>query len=375
MTAESPLGMHALSPNVFQSSERKLRGVRLVATGSWVPPNVMTNIDIIKKYGLDSSDEWVRSRTGIAQRHINDDLNIATSDMAARAGDKILLRAHLRPDQVDAIFVATTTPDYQVSPTANRVKEILGIPHAYVADLNAGCSGLMHIFLNGVTFIESGRFQNVLLIGADMLSTVVNWKDRSSCFLFSDGAGGVLLQGTDEELTHIETHYDADGREPSLLYTPSGGTRDPLIVENLVALGHDPIALEEWARARKVHMQGHEIYEMAVEKMSYSIEEVMRKAAITSDEVDVLIPHQANIHIINAVAGETEFDIDKVVINIDRFGNSSAGSIGIALDEAVKTGRAKDGDYLVLAAFGAGLNWGAAAVRLNEFSPMLRQAA
>lgn len=335
-------------------SSEHLRSVKVAGCGLWVPEDVITNIQLIQKYGLPSSDEWVRAHTGIVERHINSDPEIATSDMAVRAGDKALLDAGVRPDQIDGVIVATVTPDHQLSASAPIVKEKLGIKEAFGFDANAGCSGFVYALSLGAALIESGRNRNLLVIGADMLSTITDWHDRDTCFLFADGAGALVLSTSDKPSVPMTSYLGADGSNPSLLYTPSGGSRDPLTVDKLLAQDHT------------IHMNGRAIFRRAVMEMSGSIDKILAITGTTMAQVNWLVPHQANLVIIDTLIGIQKMDPSKAIINIQRFGNTSAASIPIALAEADQAGRLKPNDNVVTVAFGAGLTWGSMRFKWKE---------
>ncbi len=356
--------------------------VRMSGCGMHTPNNVVTNHQIIKKYGLNSSDAWVRENTGIVERHINDNPKIATSDMAVNAGHDALIDANIEPDQIDAVIVATTTPDYTVSGTAPIVKEKLKIKHAAAFDINAGCSGSVYGMTIAAALIESGRFKNVLLVGADMLSTVINWHDRNTCFLFADGAGAAVFSGSNEPLTPMTASLDADGKDPSMLNTPSGGTRDPLTEDKLLTLAtlaQNAASKQErefvyeqasrLAQACKIQMRGHEVFEKAVEGMYDRINETLEAADMTTDQITWFLPHQANLVIIRSIMSIMGVSEDKGIINIQRYGNTSAASILIALTEYDRAGKIKPEDNIVAGAFGAGLTSGCIRFRLKEQLP------
>lgn len=361
-------------------SPESIAYVRAAGVGMWVPDNVLTNAQIIKKYGLNSSDEWVRNNTGIEERHINDDPKLATSDMAAKAGFAALQDAGVEPNQIDMIIVATTTPDYPVSATAQIVKEKLKIKHAAAFDLNAGCSGFIY-GMTSAAYIEARRYRNILLIGADMLSTVTNWKDRNTCFIFADGAGAMVLSASEEPLTKMHWYLDADGKDPSMLNVPSGGSSDPLTADKLlplVAMARNASSEKEQkelyeevdkiVQAHKLRMRGHEVFEKAVDGMIETAERALDLAQMTTNQIRWFLPHQANLVIIKSVMNGLGLSYDKGIINIQKYGNTSAATIPIALTEYDRAGKIGSEDDIDSGAFGAGLTMANIIFRLKERS-------
>jgi 3-oxoacyl-[acyl-carrier-protein] synthase-3 len=320
----------------------------------YVPPNEITN-DAFVKMGLDTSDDWITSRTGIKSRRLVG-RNEATSDLAVEAARRALHVADVHAHDVDFIIVATCTPDQIMPATASLVQDRLGAGSAGAMDLNAACSGFVYALITGAAFIESERARNVLVIGADELSVYLDWKDRSTCILFGDGAGAVLLRpGPEPGLLASTTGSDGSGA--NLLHI-RGGAR-----LRLAANGRNGAGPAAGGDQHYLRMNGPAIFRWATQKMAVSAEEVMRAAGLTPEQVDLFLPHQANVRIIEAAAKRLGLSDDRVFCNVGRYGNTSAASIPIALCEAIAAGRVQPGRNLVLASFGAGLTWAAVALR------------
>ncbi|HUS17357.1 MAG TPA: beta-ketoacyl-ACP synthase III [Chloroflexia bacterium] len=316
--------------------------------GMYTPSRVMTNAEMATF--VDTSDEWIRSRTGIGQRHIiGDDETCAT--LSTRAGQQALAKAGLPADQLDLIIVATCTPDYLLPSTACLVQDALGATHAAAFDLGAVCSGFMYALVTGSQFVQTGAYKNVLVIGAEALSRFLNFKDRGTCVLFGDGAGAVVLQASDTPCGVLSFVLNAQGSGADLIKVPAGGSAAPGMRKNL--------AEEDYY----IHMSGGEVYQFAVRTMSENAADAVRKAGMTREDISLVVPHQANIRIIEAVAKRLEFPMDRVFVNIEKMGNTSAASIPMALCEAVDAGRVKAGDNLLFVGFGSGLTSGATVVR------------
>jgi len=320
----------------------------ILGVGSCVPERVLTNFDLEKM--VDTSDEWISTRTGIKERRIADESK-ATSDYAAGAARLALERAGVDPQELDMIIVATVTPDMFFPSTACLVQEMIGATRAAAFDLSAGCSGFVYALDVAARGIEAGAYRKVLVIGADLLSRVTDYTDRTTCVLFGDGAGATVLGAVDEGGI-LATYLGADGSGGEKLCIPAGGSRVPA-------------GKAESSRQHYIHMEGNEVFKFAVRIMPEAAMEVMRRAGVAPGEVDLFIPHQANVRIIDAAAKRLGIESERVFVNVDRYGNTSAASIPIALDEAVGTGKVKAGDILVLVGFGAGLTWGAAALQWN----------
>lgn len=321
----------------------------ITGLGIYVPEWVLTNSELERL--VDTSDEWIIERTGIRQRRIAAP-GESTSDLAVRAAREALDAAGLPAEEVELIIVATITPDMLFPATACLVQDHLGAKQAAAFDLEAGCSGFVYGLAVAAQFINAGCYRNVLVIGADTLSRVTNWKDRTTCVLFGDGAGAALLQPVEPPRGILSVYLRADGSGGDLLKLPAGGVR--LLASEATVRGD----------LHYLHMNGREVFKFAVRAMEEAAVEVLRRAGIRQEEVDCFVPHQANTRIIEALAKRLCLPSEKVVINVDRYGNTAAASIPIALYEAVSEGKIKPGKSLVLmVAFGAGLTWGALALR------------
>ena len=301
---------------------------------------------------VDTSDEWITERTGIKERRIAA-AHEATSDLSTQAARQALERAHLRPEDLDAIIVATCTPDHLIPSTACLVQKNLGIPAGIAFDVSAACSGFIYglAVVNGL--ISTGVAKTVLLIGGDTLSRFTDWTDRGTCVLFGDGAGAVILQREDEGPSHLlSVSLSADGGKGDILEIPGGGSRHPM-VDAAAVRAYPPV----------IKMDGKEVFKNAVTRMVEAAESALTKAGLTPRDLTLLIPHQANLRIIDAVAKRVDIPDERVVRNVHKFGNMSAATTIIALDQAVGEHRVKRGDKVELIAFGAGLTWGAAVIQ------------
>ncbi len=325
-----------------------LRRIRILSTGSAVPDKVLTNLDLEKM--VDTSDEWIRTRTGIRERRIADD-ETATSDLVIEASKRAMEAAGMGPKDLDAIIVGTVTPDMLFPSTACFVQKGLGINEIPAFDVSAACSGFLYGLTIAQGLIANKTYEIILLAGAETLSKILDWTDRSTCVLFGDGAGACIVVQSEDERGILSMHLGADGSLGDLLKQPGGGSRFPASPETLEKGLH------------YVKMKGNDVFKYAVRAMEDSALKALRKANLTSDDVDLLIPHQANLRIMRATAKRLGIPAEKVFVNIDRYGNISAGSIPIALDEANRMGRIKEGDILLLDAFGGGFTWGAAVMR------------
>lgn len=323
--------------------------VKIAGTGSFVPEKILSNADLEKM--VQTSDEWISTRTGIKERRIADE-NTATSDLALQAALRALDDAHLAAGDIDAIIVATITPDMFFPSTACMVQKALKSPGCAAFDISAACSGFIYGLSIAQCFIETGRFKNVLLIGAETLSKITDWQDRNTCVLFGDGAGAMVLTRSEKENAILSLCSGADGSYDYLLQLPGGGSRNP----------QSQRVLDE--RLNFMKMSGKEVFKVAVAKMSEAAEKALEQAGKKQGDLALIIPHQANKRIIEAIAKKMNFPMEKVFINIEKYGNMSSATTIIGLDEARKQGKIKKGDLVELVAFGGGFTWGAAVVQV-----------
>jgi len=321
--------------------------VRFLGTGSYAPDRVLTNLDLEKL--VDTSDEWIRSRTGIRERRIAGP-DVATSDIAYEASLKALESSGVDARDLDGIIVGTVTPDYLFPSTACILQSRLGAKKAFAFDLLAGCSGFLYALQAGKGIIGCGDAQKILIIGAETLSKITDFRDRNTCILFGDGAGAAVISAS-ETPGILSTCLGANGDEWELLYMPGGGSRIPPSEESIKNGSH------------YLKMKGNEVFKEAVKALESSSLEAIKRADITPEEIDLFIPHQANIRILEAVRKRVGLPEEKVFSNLDRYGNTSSASVPIALDEAVRSGRVKEGDTILISVFGAGFTWGAAVIR------------
>ena len=318
---------------------------RIVGTGSYLPEKVLTNADLEKM--VDTNDEWIVSRSGIRERHIAAD-GETTGDLAFHAATRALEAAGLAGSDVELIVLGTTTPDLIFPSTACLLQHRLGANGCPAFDVNAACSGFIYALSVADQFIRSGMVKNALVVGAETLSRMVDWTDRGTCVLFGDGAGAVVLQA-DAEAGVISTHLHADGGKKDLLYTPAG-----------VSVGFDTSLPNAGV---KVLMAGSDVFKYAVKALDSVVDETLAANGLDKTDLDWLIPHQANLRIIEATAKRLQMPMDRVIVTVDRTGNTSAGSVPLALDEAVRSGRVQRGQLLLLEAFGGGFTWGSALIR------------
>jgi 3-oxoacyl-[acyl-carrier-protein] synthase III len=321
--------------------------VGIAGVGCYLPSKRLTNADLEKM--VDTSDEWIVTRTGIKERRLVAK-GQATSDLAFLAAQKALADAKIRADKIDLIIVATITPDMHFPSTSCLVQKRLGAKNAICLDISAACAGFVYAIVIAQQFIANGTYKNALVIGAEVLSSVTDWTDRNTCVLFGDGAGACVLEPV-KSGGIISTYLGSDGSMADLMQMPAGGSRHPSSRETVDKKMHC------------IKMQGKELFKLAVNLMSHSAHEVLKQAHLTCKDVDCLIPHQANIRILMAVAKKVGLTADKIYLNIDRYGNMSSASTATALCEAVKEGKIKKGDIVLLDAFGAGLVWGACIIK------------
>ena len=328
-----------------------MRQVGIVGTGSYVPEDVLTNADLEKL--VDTNEEWIVSRTGIKERHIAKP-DMPVSELCYQAALRALEDAQVTPEELDLVIVTTSTADYIFPATACIVADRLGAKKAAAFDLGAACSGFLYGVTTASQFIATGMYRTVLVIGADTLSKLLNWEDRSTCILFGDGAGAAILQPVEEGYGFLGFELGSDGSGVKLLLVPAGGSKIPTTAETLAQ------------KLNTIHMAGRETFKFAVKIMGEASIRALERAGLTKEDVDLLVPHQANIRIVDAAVKRLGISPDKVVVNLDRYGNMSAASIPVALDEAVKSGRINYGDVLVMVGFGAGLTWGAAVLKWSK---------
>ncbi len=321
--------------------------VKFLGIGSSVPEKILSNADLEKM--IDTSDEWIRSRTGIVERRIAAP-EVASSDLAYEASLKALEDASMGPEDIDGIVVGTITPDFIFPSTACVLQSLLGAKNAFAFDVLAGCSGFIYALHVAKGMIQGGGSKNLLVVGAETISKIMNYEDRTTCILFGDGAGAAIITTSDTPGI-LSSCLGANGDGWKFLYMPAGGSRLPASEESLKNGDHF------------LQMEGKEVFKEAVKALQSSSLEAIRLADITTDDIDLLIPHQANYRIIEAVRKRLKLPEEKVFSNLDKYGNTSSASVPIALDEVVKSGRLKRGDIVVFSAFGAGFTWGASVVR------------
>lgn len=321
---------------------------RITGTGSYAPEKVLNNLDLEKM--VDTSDKWIMERTGIKERRIAGNSE-AASDLGVEASKKALQSAGVKPREIDLIIVATVSGDMPLPSTASFLQYKLGAKKAAAFDLNAACSGFLYGLSVADSFIRARSFKKILLVGSEVLSKFTDWKDRTTCILFGDAAGAVVVEATDKDRGIMSTHLYSDGNLWELLYLPGGGSRFPSTKESIKK------------RLHYIKMRGNETFKVAVRTLEKVVIETLKANKIKPSELSLLIPHQANLRIIQATAQRLNLSMDKVVVNIDKYGNTSSASIPIALDEAVRIGRVRDGDYILLEAFGGGLTWASALIK------------
>ncbi len=321
----------------------------ILGTGSELPSKVMTNAALERL--VDTTDEWITTRTGIKERRILEE-GKGNADMAYRASVRALKDAGLEAKDVEAIIMGTVSPDYPFPSSACVLENMLGVRKAFSFDVNAACSGFLNALAVADSFIRTGMVRNALVIGSDALSRLLNWKDRSTCILFGDGAGAVVLGVSHDGASGIlSARLRTDGSYVKTLYVPAGGSLKPASLESVKKNEHT------------ITMNGKEVFKVAVRSMEEISREALDEAGIGIDEVSLVIPHQANLRIITALAERLKVPMSKVMVNLDRYGNTSAASVPVALDEARREGRIRRGDIVLLNAFGAGFAWSAAVIR------------
>jgi 3-oxoacyl-[acyl-carrier-protein] synthase-3 len=321
---------------------------RILGVGAYAPQRVLTNAELERL--VDTSDEWIVQRTGIRERRIADESE-ATSDLAVRAAQQAMERAGVEPDEIDLIVVGTTTGDMAFPTTANLVQHRLGCRTAGSADVYAACSGSVYSLSIGAQYIQTGKYRTVLCIGAECLSRITDYTDRGTCILLADAAGAAVLRASDDESGILDTDLYSDGRYWELLYQPGGGSRAPATRETVDA------------RLHYAKMKGNEVFKVAVRMFGDCAEKILTRNGFVAQDLALFIPHQANLRIIEAAVKRVGLPMERVFVNIERYGNTGAASVYVALEEAWSTKRLHTGDLVLLAAFGGGFTWGAALLR------------
>jgi len=318
--------------------------IQILGTGSYTPDRVLTNQDLEKM--VDTNDEWITTRTGIRERRIAAD-DQATSDLALEASRQAVEASGIQPEDLDVILVATCSPDMWFPSTATIVQDRLGAKNAFAMDLSAACSGFIYALEVARNLLESGRYKNALVIGAEKMSSLLDWEDRTTCILFGDGAGAAVISREDDSSGGLgPCELGANGALGHLLCIPGGGSRQP-VSEQVVS-----------ERSHTIEMAGQEVFKHAVTSMTRTAKRLLKEAGWAPEDLALVIPHQANQRILEAIRSRVGVEKDRVFVNVDKYGNTSAASIGIALDEAVRQGGLKPGDKVMLLAFGAGFTWG-----------------
>ena len=326
------------------SEKKQLQGCAITGIGSYVPERVLTNADLEKI--VNTSDEWIITRTGIKERRMADE-GEHPSTMAVKAAHLALEQAGLAAADLDLIVVATITPDMPFPATACLVQRELGATKAAAFDLEAACSGFIYAIEIGRAFIASGVYENILIIGAEKLSSIIDWEDRNTCVLFGDGAGAAVLQRREGARGVLATRLGSDGTKADILAMPGGGSRRPATVDSVNE------------RIHFLKMEGKEVFKAAVKAMTAAARDVLERSGVSIEDIKCIIPHQANQRIISAIGERLGAREDQVFVNLQKYGNTSAASVAVALDEALQSGKIKRGDKILIVAFGAGLTWGA----------------
>jgi 3-oxoacyl-[acyl-carrier-protein] synthase-3 len=332
--------------NPFMS---KIRAV-ITAVGGFVPDDILTNQDLEKM--VDTTDEWITTRTGIKERRILKEEGKATSDMGVKVVEEILEKRGLQPDDIELLICGTVTGDMVFPDTANTILDKVGAKNAFGYDINAACSGFLYALTTGAKFVESGAYKKVIIIGADKMSSIVNYNDRATCIIFGDGAGGVLLEPSQEEgFGIIDSILKSDGSGRAYLHMKAGGSLKPASAESVENLEH------------YVYQDGKPVFKAAVTGMVSTIKELLERNNLSMDEIDWLVPHQANMRIINSVAEMLDFPKEKVMVNIHKYGNTTAGTLPLCLWDYQN--QLKKGDKIILTAFGGGFTWGSTYIVWN----------
>lgn len=326
---------------------------KITATSRYLPKRILTNHDLEKM--VNTTDEWIRSRTGIETRHLVSE-GEATSDMAANVAKQLLERSGKTPDEIDLIIVATSTPDYLVVSTAALVQDKIGANNAWGFDIVAACTGFVYAMETGAKMVESGRYKNVIVIGGDTMSSIIDYTDRNTCVIFGDGAGGVLLEPSENDYGILDSILHIDGSGHKYLTVPAGGSARPASKDTVEK------------RMHFVYQDGKKVFKFAVKNMAKVSKQILDKNGLVGSDIKLFIPHQANKRIIDAAAKRCGMKEDQVLINVNKYGNTTAGTIPICIDEAWEENRLEEGDLLLLAAFGGGFTWGSMLIRWGGIS-------
>ena len=321
---------------------------KITATAKYLPKKTLTNIDLEKM--VDTTSEWILSRTGIEKRHLVEE-GEATSDMCKNVAKELLKKSNKSPEEIDLILVATSTPDYPVVSTAALVQDKIGATNAWGYDIVAACTGFVYAMETGAKFVESGKYKNVMVIGADTMSSIIDYTDRNTCVIFGDGGGGVLLEPSDDDSGVLDSLLYADGSGYQYLTVPAGGSLNPASKATVDKGMH------------YVFQDGKTVFKFAVKNMAEVSKEILDKNDLTGKDVKLFIPHQANKRIIDAAADRCGLQSEQVLVNINKYGNTTAGTIPIALDDAVEEKMLNKGDILLFAAFGGGFTWGSMLIK------------
>ena len=326
---------------------------KITATARYLPKRTLSNFDLEKM--VDTTDEWIRSRTGIENRHIVAE-GEATSDMGTQIAKQLLARSEKSAEDIDLILVATSTPDFPVVSTAALVQDKIGAANAWGFDIVAACTGFVYAMETGSKMVESGQYNNVIVIGADTMSSIIDYTDRNTCIIFGDGGGGVLLEPSENEHGVLDSILYTDGSGSKYLTVPAGGSLHPASIDTIEKKMH------------YVYQDGKTVYKFAVKNMAKVSKQILDKNGLKGEDIKLFIPHQANKRIIDAAAERCGLHNDQVFVNVNRYGNTTAGTIPLAIDEAVEMNLLAEGDLLLLAAFGGGFTWGSMLIRWGNVS-------
>jgi 3-oxoacyl-[acyl-carrier-protein] synthase-3 len=321
---------------------------RIIATGAYAPPKVLTNFDLEKM--VETTDEWIISRSGIRERRIVE-TNVCTSDLGTQAALRALNAAGLSPEDLDFIITGTNSPDMSFPCTGCFIQAKIGAKKAAAFDVSAGCTSFIHALSLADKFIKEDPSRKVMVLGAEIMSKVTDWTDRATCVLFGDGAGAIILVGEEGERGVLSTHLHSDGSLWELLYMPGGGSANPSSYETVDK------------RMHYIKMAGNQLFKVAVRALADVSQEALKFNGLKSEDIDIMIPHQANTRIVEAAAKLINFPMEKIFLNIDKYGNTSSATIPIAMDEAQREGKVKAGDLMLLCSFGTGVTWGSAVIR------------